>query len=266
MDELNPSPAQPSAQALLSLLAYVASSDGDLHDRELDLLERCFPRVGREKLREEASSHRKATELELLPIADQFQTADQRWLGLRFSARMAWKDGALDDAERVLLEKIASAMQLPAGAVARVVREMQPDRGERFSTERVLRVVQEVRWDAVQLASGKLVSEDLAALVPADSEVVARIGIDRVEVMGIATDGVVARFLDGAAFLAWNDLVSYSRDGGLGSGVRLTTEDGRNYVLVDTRLAGLCVVLDRLFDDRERARRTAPVFERVRGE
>jgi hypothetical protein len=264
-DELSPSPARPSDEALLSLLAYVAGSDGQIHDREVELLRRLFPDVPAAKLRAEAERRRHASDFALLAIADQFKSDDQRWTGLRFAARMAWRDGRLDDAERKLLADVATAMALPGGAVDRVLREMQPDRRERLSPERMVRLVQDIRWDAVQLASGALVSPDLGALVPAGSEVVVRIGIDRVEVLALCTDGLLARFQDGAAFVAWDDLVSYGRDGALGTGVRLTTEDGRDYVLVDHRLTGLCRFLDRLFDDRERTR-GAPIVSRLRGE
>lgn len=264
-DELSPSPARPADEALMALLSYVAGSDGEIHERELELLCKLFPDRSAADLRAEGERHRHATDFALLAIADQFHGDDQRWAGLRFAARMAWRDGHLDVAERKLLADVALAMSLPEHAVERVLREMRPDRKERFTSDRMVRLVQEIRWDAVQLASGALVSPDLAAMVPAGSEVVVRIGIDRVEVLALCTDGLLARFQDGAAFVSWDDLVSYGREAALGTGVRLTTEDGREYVLVDHRLTGLCRLLDRLFDDRER-KKGAPIVSRLRGE
>jgi hypothetical protein len=264
-DELSPSPARPADEALLSLLAYVAGSDGVVHDSEIALLARLFPHRPSAELRAEVERRRHASDFALLAIADQFHSDDQRWAGLRFAARMAWRDGHLDAAESKLLGDVAVAMGLPSQAVERVLREMRPDRKERLTPERMVRLVQELRWDAVQLASGALVSPDLAALVPAGSDVVIRVGIDRVEVLAFCTDGLIARFQDGAAFLAWADLVSYGREAALGTGVRLTTEDGREYILVDHRLTGLCRFLDRLFDDRER-KPGAPIVARLRGE
>ncbi|MBA2322371.1 MAG: TerB family tellurite resistance protein [Deltaproteobacteria bacterium] len=264
-DELSPSPARPSDEALLALLTFVAGSDGSIHDREVDFLAKLFPTRPRATLEAEAARFRQASDFALLAIADQFHSDDQRWLGLRFADRMAWRDGTLDDAERKLLGEVAVAMGLPNHAVERVVQEMRPDRKERLSPERMVKVVRELRWDSVQLASGDLVSPDLAALVPPGSQVVVRVGIDRVEVLALCTDGLLARFQDGAAFVAWDDLVSYGREGAIGTGVRLTTEDGREYVLVDHRLTGLCRLLDRLLDDRER-KQGAPIVSRLRGE
>ncbi len=264
-DELSPSPARPAEGALLSLLAYVAGSDGEVHERELQLLARLFPKLSAAELHGEVEGRRKASEGALVAISEQFHSEDQRWTGLRFAARMAWRDGHLDDAERQLLGDVAAAMCLPNGAVERVLREMRPDRKERLLPERMIRLVQELRWDSVTLARGPLVSSDLAALVPPGCDVVVRVGLDRVEVLALCTDGLIARFQDGPAFLSWADLVSYGREGALGIGVRLVTEDGREYVLVDHRLTGLCRFLDRLFDDRER-KPGGPIVSRLRGE
>ncbi len=265
-EEFAPAPADPSDDALLALLAIVASSDGAVHEREIDLLARLFPERARADLRAECERRAGASGIDLLGIADQFRSIDRRLTGLRFAARMAWRDGQLEAAERALLVEIASAMELSPTAVDRVLREMQPGLEERFAADRILRLVQDLQWSAVQLAGGQMVSADLGALVQPDAEIVARVGLDKIEVVGLCTTGIVARFQDGAAFLAWSDLVSYGRDGALGAGIRLLTEDGRDYELVDARLAGLAPLLDRLFDDRERKKATAPVFQRVRGD
>src|SRR5690606_19445487 len=112
---------------------------------------------------------------------------------LRFTARMAWKDGELADEERDFLQQLADVFGLPAGAVDRVLKEMSPHDDSRFANRRLLEVLVAIHWDAVQLASGKLVSADLAAVMPEGVEVVARIGLERVEVMGLSTHGIVAR-------------------------------------------------------------------------
>lgn len=266
LEAFAPAPSDPSDEALLALLAAVASSDGDVHEREIDLLARLFPDRPRDALRAEAERRRRSSPMDLLQIADQFGSVDRRLTGLRFAARMAWRDGTLEPAERSLLDQLAAAMDLPPTAVERVLREMRPDLRERLAPDRILRVVQELHWDAVQLASGPIVSPDLAAMLPSDAEVVARVGLDKIEVAGLCTTGIVGRFQDGPAFVAWTDLVSWGRDGALASGARLVTEDGHEYLLVDARLAGICALFDRLLDDRERRRAAPPVFERVRGE
>jgi hypothetical protein len=125
----------------------------------------------------------------------------------------------------------------------------------------------DVHWDAVQLASGALCSEDLVAVTPATTEVVARVGLERVEVMGLCTDGLVARFQEGAAFLAWSELVTYTRERGLGPALKLHTEDGRSWALVDQRLSGVSTLLDRLLDlDEGKPRTNRPKIDTLRGD
>jgi len=258
-------PGRPADDALLLLLASMACSDGTVQEAELDFLM---------KVRRDLPS-REAVAQWALSVARPFNPdtvasvvvqPDDRWKTLRFAARMAWKDGELADAERRVLGSLAQALDLPPGAVDRVLREMAPDDGKRFASERILRTLMDIHWDAVQLASGGLCSEDLHAVVPADTEVVARVGLERVEVMALCTGGVVARFQEGSAYLSWGELVTYTRGQGLGASVKLHTEDGRTYTLVDRRLSGLTTLLDRLLDIDEPQREggEAPVVSTVR--
>lgn len=264
-DALSATPSPSIDASLRALLAWMASSDGELHDGELALLRRIFPAASDAELRAEVAAGARADPASLPPLVEPFQTAARRWTALRFAARMAWRDGTLDQRERSLLQQIADAMALPAGAVDRVVREMEPDRTTRITPERLLRLLHEIQWDAVQLASGALVSPDLQLLNPAGHEILARIGVDRVEVAGLGTHGLVARFRDGAAFVAWSDIVSHGRDAGLGAALTLLTEDQHGFALVDARLSGLGTLIDRLLGDDERRVATAPTISHLRG-
>ncbi|MBX2796649.1 MAG: TerB family tellurite resistance protein [Myxococcales bacterium] len=240
-------PGRPADDALLTLLASMACSDGSVHDRELDFLVKIRPDLGsREAVAQWTMAH--AQPVDLGRLAAVITRPDDQWKALRFAARMAWKDGELASEERRDLTALAGALRLPPGAVDRVLREMSPDDGKRFTADRILRTLMDVHWDAVQLASGSLVSEDLHAACPLGVEVVARVGLEKVEVMALCTDGIVARFQEGAAFLAWNELVTYTREHGLGEALVLHTEDGRHFTLVDRRLSGLAMLLDRLLD------------------
>jgi DnaJ-domain-containing protein 1 len=254
-------PGRPADDALLTLLASMACSDGEVHDKELDFLVSIRRDLGsRQAVREWAVSA--ARPLDPAALAAAITSPDDR-----FAARMAWKDGELADEEKRDLAELASALTLPDGAVDRVLREMSPDDGKRFTAERILRSLMDVHWDAVQLASGQLCSEDLHAVVPPTAEVVARVGLEKVEVMALCTEGLVARFQEGAAFLAWGELVTYTRGRGLGASVLLHTEDGRQYTLVDQRLSGLCMLLDRLLDlEGKRRQAEAPKIDTLRGE
>lgn len=258
-------PGRLADDALLSLLASMASTDGTIDARELDFLAKVRRDLDRDALEEWV--HTEAGPVDLAGLAQAITSPDDRWKTLRFAARMAWKDGKLADSERAFLSRLAGALSLGAGAVERALREMSPDDGERFTAERLLRVLMDVRWDAVQLASGALCSEDLLAVTPPGTEVVARVGLERVEVMGLCTGGLVARFQEGAAFLAWSELVTYTRERGLGSALKLHTEDGRSWALVDQRLSGVSTLLDRLLDlDEGKPRANRPKIDTLRGD
>jgi DnaJ-domain-containing protein 1 len=256
-------------EALLSLLASMACSDGAVHRNELQFLSSIRRDLSLEAL--EAWVKTQARPPDLPSLRQAITSPDDRWKTLRFAARMAWKDGEIASSEQEFLRKLSAALELPVGAVDRVLSEMRPDDGEMYTAERILRALLDVHWDSVQLASGALVSEDLVGVAPPSVEVVARVGLEKVEVMALCTGGLVARFQEGPGFLPWPELVTYTRERGLGEALRLHTEDGRSYTLVDSRLAGLALVLDRLMD-REEARHgdpkgaTPPKIDTLRGE
>ncbi len=251
--------------ALAVLLASMASSDGTIHQSEV-----AFLRKLRRDLPDDAAVERWALScagpVDLQGLSAAIRTVDDRWKALRFAGRMAWKDGHLAEAERAFLGRLAQTLGLAPLAVDQVLREMSPDDGGRFTPERILKVVLEAHWDSVQLASGAIVSEDLLSVAPPDSEVVARVGLDKVEVMVLCTDGLCARFQGGAAWIAWAELVTYTKGREIGEALVLHTEDDRRYVLVDQRLAGFALVLDHLLDRQGRPRGAAPVFKLLKGD
>ncbi|MEZ4236894.1 MAG: TerB family tellurite resistance protein [Myxococcota bacterium] len=256
-------------EAMLSLLASMACSDGAVHPDELAFLGTLRRDLSPADLEAWVRTHARPRHLQQLPEA--IRSPDDRWKTLRFAARMAWKDGEIAGSEQDFLRQLAGVLELPASAVDRVLSEMKPDDGHMFAPERILRALLDVHWDSVQLASGGLVSEDLVGVSPPTAEVVARVGLEKVEVMALCTTGIVARFREGPSFLPWPELVTYTRERGLGAALRLHTEDGRSYTLVDARLAGLALVLDRLMD-REEARQgdpsaaNPPKIDTLRGE
>ena len=260
-------PGNAADDAMLRLLAHMVVSDGVVHAGELEFLGRLMPKMSTADLEKWAVEHGSG-ELNIDAIAGAITDPDLQWRCLRYVARMAWKDGELADEETDLLNALAGAMSMPGGAVDRVLGEMSPDDGNRFTTERIMRCLVEIHWDAVQLASGNLVSDDLLSAMPAGVTAVARVGLDRVECVGIADSGLVARFQEGAAWLSWADVVTYTRAFGLGAAVTLHTEDGRRYTLVDSRLSGLAVFLDRLLgSDEPKAAKGSPLkIEQVRGD
>jgi hypothetical protein len=234
-------------EALHGLLASMACTDGTVHDAEVEFLGKLRPDLaGPDEVRAWALANAKPIDLQ--GLAELLLDPNDRWKCLRFVARMAWKDGKLAETEQILLARLARALALPENAVDRVLREMGPGDQGRYAGDRILKAVLDCHWDSVQLASGPLVSQDLQAVTPPSTEIVARVGLEKVEVLALCAAGLVARFQEGAAFLAWNELVTYTRGDVIGVALRLHTEDGRAFTLVDGRLAGLGIVLDRLLD------------------
>lgn len=237
-------PNRPADAALLALLATMAVTDASVDEAELGFLLRILPGRDREALvawaREAGGEHRPSPET----VAAAVHAPDERWRALRFVARMAWKDGSVAPEEEAMLDALATAFELPSGAVARVLREMRPVAA--IDAHRIKEVLDEVRWSAAQFAEGALVSPDLIGVLPPGADVVVRVGLDMVELVGLCTTGVVARFQEGPAFVPWADLVAASRGAGLGEALRLHLEDGTSYGLVDSRLTGLALVIDRL--------------------
>jgi DnaJ-domain-containing protein 1 len=261
-------PGRPADDALLTLLASMACSDGAVHRNELAFLSVLRRDLDGDALERWVRGH--ARPLDLAALSNAIDSPDDRWKTLRFAARMAWKDGELAASEQAFLRKLAAALTLPAAAVDRVLSEMRPDDGKTFTAERILHALLDTQWHSVQLASGALVSEDLVGVSPPRLDVVARVGLEKVEVMALCTAGLVARFQEGPSFLPWPELVTYTRSRGLGEALRLHTEDGRSHTLVDARLAGLALVLDRLFDrsegNAERDRAAGPKIDTLRGD
>ena len=249
--------------ALLSLLVQVAFSDGVLDEEELDFLRKVLPGAEDEELRKWVEEEAKKS-IDYVALAASLPTVDERWKCLRFAACMAWKDQILADEERELLDKLALAFNLPAGAVERTLSDTAPDKRV-LSEKDILDALQSLNWNAVQLVGGELVSPDLQDLIPEDADFVARVGLDDVEVMAFYRQGIVARFRQGATFVKWSDLVTYSRSFGLGASVELHTEDGRTWTLVDSRLSGLCMLLERLFGAVRKSPAIAPNIRLTKG-
>ncbi len=240
-------PGEPDDDALLALLVHMAFSDGDVHDQELAFLHRMLPGRDPEALR---TWVRDVTSVPLPfeAIASALPSPDDRWKGLRFAARMAWSDGEVHPNERSLLDQLAVALELPDGAVERVLREMTHGRMERVSSDRLVSALESMGWGAVQFAGGQLCSPDLVGLVPEGATIVRRVGVDAVELMGIYEEGLVARFQEGAAFLHWRDIVAWTMGHGVGDGLSLHTEEGRVFTLVDRRASGVRALLDRILN------------------
>ncbi len=254
----------PADDALIALLAHVAFADGVVDDHELAFLEKVLPGRDREALRAWAAEAG-TIPLDLDLVAEVVPDPEQRWACLRFAARMAAKDGVIADAERELLASLVEALALPSEALPRVLAELSGNARKGVSHDVLADAVRSFPWRAVQHGAGVMRSE-LGKLLPPGSQVLHRVGLDNVEVLGFTAEGVVARFLEGNAFIPWDDIVTYTRVPTLGASLQIVTESGRRWTLVDHRLNGLGALFDRLYGTPRPARpAAAPKIEQVRG-
>jgi len=254
----------PADDALVALLAHVAFADGKVDDRELRFLEKVLPGRDREELRKWAVDAGKM-HLDLALVAEALPDLEERWAGLRFAARMAFKDGVIAPGEQRLLDALAHALALPEDALARVLVEVKGHATGPISAERLAEALGSFPWRSVQHGTGDLRS-DLATVLPKGAAVVRRIGIENVEVLAFTDRGVVGRFLEGNAFVPWSEIVTYTRVPTLAAAVQLVTESGRRWTLVDHRLNGLGSLFDRLFGtDRPTRPSRPPKIEHTRG-
>lgn len=256
-------PGDPADGALLALLAYVAFSDGEVADQELEFLQKVLPHRDPEALRAWAAEAGQM-ELDLAIVADAMPTISERLTCLRFCARMAWKDGVIDEREHNLLVQLAEVFEFPAGTLQRILDEFRGRINGAPSLEDLKEAFDGTGWGAVQHGSGQMRSE-LNDLVPEGSTVVGRVGLDNVEVIGVLDTGVVGRFREGKAFLPWDEIVGFTRVPTLEAALVLRTEAGGRWTLVDHRLNGLAAVFTRLFEPPPERTGITPIILQSRG-
>jgi|JI10StandDraft_1071094.scaffolds.fasta_scaffold550247_2 uncharacterized tellurite resistance protein B-like protein len=254
---------EPADDALLQLLVRMAFADGTIDEGELAMLRGVLPLPDDDALRSWIQRTLYAAP-DFSHLAEAFDTDDRRWLALRFAARMAARDGRLADPEHHLLEALAADLHLPPRALDRVLREMHGPPPELLEPEALRGLLDGLNWDATMAAEGGVASDDLLGVVPAGARPVLRVGVDQAEVLGIYCEGVAGRFLEGPAFLTWRSIVGCGRGEGLESSVRLYTDDGRIWSLIDARLGAIRLLIDRLYRaGDEPTSRPAPVIQRL---
>ncbi len=239
-------PGRPADDALLELLVHMASQDRVFEESEIAMLQRVVPSWTDGRVRAYLGEVA-GRPLDLERIAGALDAPDQAWTALRYAARMAARDDHMDPTERVFLDTLAEALALPRGAVDQVLHELTRREVRRMDPGALREAVGRYDWGAADFADGPVQSRDLVPYVPEGATGVMRVGVDQAEVLGLYDEGLVGRFLEGPSFLPWSEIVGCSRGSGLESSVRIHTEDGRVWSIVDTRLAGIQMLLDRLY-------------------
>ncbi len=257
-------PGDPADDALLALLAHVAFSDGHIDAAELGFLAKVLP--GRAPAELELWANQAGSRpLDLEQVASALPGVADRWKGLRFAVRMAWRDGELHTEELALLQRLVWALELPEGALSRIIDEVRSVAEQPVTRKHLAKALHSTPWASVQLADGGC-RDNLKGVAPEHWEGVARLGLEMVEVMGFYVQGVVGGFLEGSVALTWGEIVAYTRMPTLGAAVQLHTDSGRTLTLVDHRMRGLVPFFDRLYGPEERAKTSPPPpVRQVRG-
>lgn len=250
--------------ALLALMVHIAFSDGVVAPNELAFLTKVMPGRSEESLLQWVQEEMR-TSLDWSQIQEALSTTDERWKGLRFACRMAWKDGSIQKEEREILEALVTELQLGSDALERVLAELRVQTSGSVSRDHLVATIKGSQWGALQVAGGPIQS-DLKKVVSADMAPIARLGVNEQEVAVIFQDGFAAKFLEGDCYIPWTEFVAYTRVATLGASLQIHTESGRTWSLVDTRLRGFSVFFDRLFKTPQVEKRpSAPVIRQTRG-
>lgn len=234
----------PADRSLLALLVHLAYSDGIVQGDEFALLSRVRPDLDAGELMAWAIQT-SGQPLSLPALAAAVPTPPERLTCLRFAARMVCLDGDVAAEERAQLGEIARALDLPADSVGRAVDEIVA-RGGVVSRERIANSLRNMLWRDLRPDRDELGS-DLAALVPATAEHVASMHFGDEEVAGLCFEGLVARFDDASAWLAWAEIRSYTRVPVPGAGFHLRTVDGRHLSCSDGHMRDIGALLDFIY-------------------
>lgn len=236
----------PHDAVLQGLLVHLAYSDGIVQGDEFALLRHVRPDLSDADLMAWANDVA-AQGFDMASLAEALDTPEARWSGLRFAARMACLDGDVAGEERVELERLAEALALPPTAVIEAVAEVVAT--VKADTARVADALRHMFWDSLVPEREDLES-DLAAVVPEGATLVCRVLLrDDTEVAGLFQEGLVARFDDGPAFVAWSAIEAYTRVPVPGAAFHLTADD-TTHSIGDPRLRDLGKLLDAVYIQR----------------
>lgn len=256
-------PGRAEDDALLALLVHVAFADRELAEPELDFLRRILPNRSDEQL--VAWVERiGGRDLDHVAITQALDTVEKRWMGLRFGVRMAMKDGVLAEQERGLLDGLSKALDLPRHAVDTCLRQAL-GRGRTVAPEQAMKALRGFVWGNVEFIAGEHVGPGLSHVAPEGYQPMFGVRVDEADALAFFREGLAGRFREGVAFLAWSDIVTYTRVPMLGAVLVIHTEDGASYTLVDARFGGLAGLLDRVFETERPEPSPPPKVEMLSG-
>lgn len=225
---------------LMGLLVHLAFSDGVLADDELALLARLRPDLGTHGVRDWLDGFDHDTfDARMVAAAGH----DGRKV-LQLATRMICMDGDVAAEEVTILEDLAEAFQMDEEAPERAVAEVVATGGA-LPEERVMASLRNMLWRQLEPTRDEP-SGELGAVVPGDAEHVATMLFGEDEVAALYLDGFVAWFEDGARFLRFQDIVTYTRVPVPGASFHVHTEK-EHLKIADGGLRELGQLLDFLY-------------------
>jgi hypothetical protein len=243
--DLPPPEPKPEDAPLWSLLVHLAADDGSVGMDEFGFLARLRPDL------DDAGLFAWANPISEAPI-DWPGLARFRGEGafdvMRLAARMVALDGEIDAVELGILDELARVLALGAGAPRASLDEVVA-RGGGVQLEQVKDALRNMWWD-VLLPSRDPLESDLDQVVPPGSTLICSIRLGNEEVAGLHAEGLAARFDGGPAWVAWDQIASYTRVPVPGASFHLRTRpqegapEGVDHAMVDPRLRDVGALLD----------------------
>jgi len=234
----------PADGPLLGLLVHLAYSDGRVQEDEVALLALVRPDLNRDELLNWAGEE-SLTPFDMSTLREIAATNTGRRNILRFAARMVCLDGDVAEEEVWSLQQLAVVLGLPDDAPEGVVNEIVA-RGGEISRDRVAQSLRNMLWRELIPQRDDL-GEALAGLAPSDTDPVCVITLDDEEVAGLFYEGLAAHFDDGPAWIAFDDVDSYTRVPVPGAAFHLHTRDGRHLSMSNPRLRDLGALFDFIY-------------------
>jgi hypothetical protein len=235
--------SHPDDDVLTRLLIHLALADDIVEADEIALLMRVRPDLDHDAIVAWAMS---ASDIpfdpaELTGIAT---SSDAAHNVLRFAARMICLDGDIARAEILSLETLASAMSLPDHATESVIDEIVA-RGGDITRTRVSESLRNMFWrDLVPLRDD--VAPELGDAVPEGLEPVCVLTLDDRQVGVLLFEGMAAVFDQGVAWVAFDNLASYTRVPVHGAAFHIHLQDGRHLSMSEKAMRDIGGLFDYL--------------------
>jgi len=240
-----PPSLHPSDGPLFQILIHMACSDGVIQGPELDLMQALMPDKSRAQLLEMAGTIA-AKPLEPDELHDALFEDDERLGALRFAVRMAWADRILEDHERVMLMHLAAGLDLSRDQVEKTLAETIGEPDGDVDPAKLAAAISDMEWQDVAPVEATSAG-DLTEVLPEGATIIAVLQLDGKDEVALCSEGLAARFKEGATFIPWTELASYSRVPIFGAAVRLATADAEVKTIPDPRLRVIGTLLDKIF-------------------